>query len=129
MFSDSAAWPEATARPPLGAAGYNNMYADCRTSLAEPPRVDFAAHARALGCAVFPADAASFPAQYAAARSAAAEGKVAVVTVRTHPASWTEAGAWWEVGVPQHSHRAEMVQTRAELDEAKSHQVRYLHQP
>jgi len=112
-----------------GAAGYNNMYADCRTSLAEPPRVDFAAHARALGCSVFPADAASFPAQYAAARSAAAEGKVAVVTVRTHPASWTEAGAWWEVGVPQHSHRAEMVQTRAELDEAKSHQVRYLHQP
>ena len=112
-----------------GAAGYNNMYADCRTSLAEPPRVDFAAHARALGCSVFPADAASFPAQYAAARSAAAEGKVAVVTVRTHPASWTEAGAWWEVGVPQHAHRAEMVQTRAELDEAKSHQVRYLHQP
>jgi len=112
-----------------GAAGYNNMYADCRTSLAEPPRVDFVAHARALGCSVFPADAASFPAQYAAARSAAAEGKVAVVTVRTHPASWTEAGAWWEVGVPQHSHRAEMVQTRAELDEAKSHQVRYLHQP
>ncbi|HEY0498281.1 MAG TPA: 3D-(3,5/4)-trihydroxycyclohexane-1,2-dione acylhydrolase (decyclizing) [Kutzneria sp.] len=112
-----------------GAAGYNNMYADCRTSLAEPPRVDFAAHARALGCSVFPADGGSFAAQYAAAREAAAGGKVAVVTVRTHPASWTEAGAWWEVGVPQHSHRAEMVETRAELDEAKSHQVRYLHQP
>ncbi|WP_043720941.1 3D-(3,5/4)-trihydroxycyclohexane-1,2-dione acylhydrolase (decyclizing), partial [Kutzneria sp. 744] len=78
-----------------GAAGYNNMYADCRTSLPEPPRVDFAAHAAALGCAVFPADGGSFAAQYAAARSAATEGKVAVVTVRTHPSSWTEAGAWW----------------------------------
>ncbi|MEV6606798.1 3D-(3,5/4)-trihydroxycyclohexane-1,2-dione acylhydrolase (decyclizing) [Kutzneria sp. NPDC051319] len=112
-----------------GAAGYNNMYADCRTSLPEPPRVDFAAHARALGCAVFPADGGSFAAQYAAARSAAAEGKVAVVTVRTHPSSWTEAGAWWEVGVPQSSHRPEVLAARAELDEARTHQVRYLHQP
>ncbi|GAA3430700.1 3D-(3,5/4)-trihydroxycyclohexane-1,2-dione acylhydrolase (decyclizing) [Kutzneria kofuensis] len=109
-----------------GAAGYNNMYADCRSSLAEPPRVDFAAHAAALGCSVFEADAGSFPAQYAAARSAASEGKVAVVTVKTHPASWTEAGAWWEVGVPQTSHRPEVQAARAELDEAKAKQVRYL---
>jgi 3D-(3,5/4)-trihydroxycyclohexane-1,2-dione acylhydrolase (decyclizing) len=109
-----------------GAAGYNNMYADCRSSLPSPPRVDFAAHAAALGCAVFPADGGSFPGQYAAARSAAAEGKVAVVTVKTHPSSWTEAGAWWEVGVPQTAHRPEVAAARAELDEAKARQVRYL---
>ncbi|QUQ70290.1 3D-(3,5/4)-trihydroxycyclohexane-1,2-dione acylhydrolase (decyclizing) [Kutzneria sp. CA-103260] len=109
-----------------GAAGYNNMYSDCRSSLAEPPRVNFVAHAAALGCSVFEADDSSFAAQYAAARSAAAEGKVAVVTVKTHPSSWTEAGAWWEVGVPQTSHRPEVLAARAELDEAKAKQVRYL---
>ncbi|MFI9382943.1 3D-(3,5/4)-trihydroxycyclohexane-1,2-dione acylhydrolase (decyclizing) [Kutzneria sp. NPDC052558] len=109
-----------------GAAGYNNMYADCRSDLPVPPRVNFAAHAAALGCAVFEADGVSFAAQYAAARSAASEGKVAVVTVKTHPSSWTEAGAWWEVGVPQTSHRAEVLAARAELDEAKAKQVRYL---
>jgi 3D-(3,5/4)-trihydroxycyclohexane-1,2-dione acylhydrolase (decyclizing) len=110
-----------------GAAGYNNMYADCRSSLPTPPRVDFAAHAAALGCAVFAADGSSFPAQYAAAKEAAGRGKVAVVTVQTHPSSWTEAGAWWEVGVPQTSHRPEVLAARAESDEAKAKQVRYLH--
>jgi 3D-(3,5/4)-trihydroxycyclohexane-1,2-dione acylhydrolase (decyclizing) len=112
-----------------GAAGYNNMYADCRSELAEPPRVDFAAHAAALGCAVFAADGSSFAAQYAAAREAAARGRVAVVTVRTHPASWTEAGAWWEIGVPQASHRPEVLAARAELDAARTRQVRYLNRP
>ncbi|MFC0439735.1 3D-(3,5/4)-trihydroxycyclohexane-1,2-dione acylhydrolase (decyclizing) [Kutzneria buriramensis] len=111
-----------------GAAGYNNMYADCRSSLRTPPRVDFAAHAAALGCEVFAADGSSFPAQYAAAKDAAGQGKVAVVTVQTHPSSWTEAGAWWEVGVPQTSHRPEVLAARAELDEAKAKQIRYLHQ-
>jgi 3D-(3,5/4)-trihydroxycyclohexane-1,2-dione acylhydrolase (decyclizing) len=109
-----------------GAAGYNNMYADCRTELPAPPRVDFAAHAAALGCSVFAADGSSFPAQYAAARSAAAQGKVAVVTVKTHPSSWTEAGSWWEVGVPQTSHRPQVLAARAELEEAKANQIRYL---
>jgi 3D-(3,5/4)-trihydroxycyclohexane-1,2-dione acylhydrolase (decyclizing) len=110
-----------------GAAGYNNMYADCRSSLPTPPRVDFAAHAAALGCEVFAADGSSFPAQYAAAKEAAGRGRVAVVTVRTHPSSWTEAGAWWEVGVPETAHRPEVLAARAEVDEAKAKQVRYLH--
>ncbi len=39
-----------------GGAGFNNLYADCRTSHAEPPRVDFAGHAAAMGCAVFAVD-------------------------------------------------------------------------
>ncbi|WP_199440376.1 3D-(3,5/4)-trihydroxycyclohexane-1,2-dione acylhydrolase (decyclizing) [Umezawaea beigongshangensis] len=83
-----------------GATGFNNVYDDCRTSHAVPPRVDFAAHAAALGCAVFPAaDLDGLARAYARAREAAAtEHRPAVVVVRTHPASWTEAGAWWQVG-------------------------------
>jgi 3D-(3,5/4)-trihydroxycyclohexane-1,2-dione acylhydrolase (decyclizing) len=58
---------------------------------------------------------------YAKAReTAVAERRPAVVVVRTQPDSWTEAGAWWEVGVPEHA------SGRAEYDRVKPTQVRYL---
>ena len=68
-------------------------------------RVDFAAHAAALGChveVVAPDGSADdLVAAYASARKAAIEQRrPAVVLCRTHPSAWTEAGAWWEVGVP-----------------------------
>jgi 3D-(3,5/4)-trihydroxycyclohexane-1,2-dione acylhydrolase (decyclizing) len=85
-----------------GGHAFNNFYADCRTNHSAPPRVDFAAHAGALGCAVFTAtDLAGFHRAYTQARAAAVRrSRPAVVVVRTQPSSWTEAGAWWEVGVP-----------------------------
>ena len=36
----------------------------------------------------------------AAREAARATRRPAVVVCRTHPTTWTEAGAWWEVGVP-----------------------------
>ncbi|GAB2533456.1 thiamine pyrophosphate-dependent enzyme [Nocardia heshunensis] len=104
-----------------GAEPFNNFYADCRTNHAEPPRVDFAAHARALGCPVFTAsELADFRVAYGGAREAAvAQQRPAVVVVRTQPSSWTEAGAWWEVGVPQH------LSGHAELEQGKARQLRH----
>jgi 3D-(3,5/4)-trihydroxycyclohexane-1,2-dione acylhydrolase (decyclizing) len=113
-----------------GGAGFNNMYADCRSLHDEPPRVDFASHAASLGCAVLAVDNLDdLRAAYEKAREHARAGRPAVVSIKTHPQSWTEAGAWWEVGVPQVSHRAEIDQARYELDEAKSRQLRYLNSP
>jgi 3D-(3,5/4)-trihydroxycyclohexane-1,2-dione acylhydrolase (decyclizing) len=110
-----------------GGAGFNNMYADVRTLLNAPPRVDFASHAASLGCAVLMATTVDdLRAAYTKAREHARDGRPAVVVIKTHPSSWTESGAWWEVGVPEVSHRAEVTQARAELDEAKTQQVRYL---
>ncbi|MGY5304942.1 3D-(3,5/4)-trihydroxycyclohexane-1,2-dione acylhydrolase (decyclizing) [Nocardia gipuzkoensis] len=105
-----------------GGEPFNNFYADCRTGHERPPRVDFAAHAAALGCSVFTAsDLEAFRDAYARARAAAkAERRPAVLVVRTQPAAWTEAGAWWEVGVPEH------LAGRAAYDETKPRQVRYL---
>ncbi|MFI6866815.1 3D-(3,5/4)-trihydroxycyclohexane-1,2-dione acylhydrolase (decyclizing) [Nocardia sp. NPDC050406] len=104
-----------------GGEPYNNFYAHCRTNHPRPPRVDFAAHAHALGCLVFPArDLAQFRIAYGRARAAAtAEHHPAVVVIRTQPSSWTEAGAFWEVGVPEH------LPGRADHDEAKPRQLRY----
>ncbi|WP_280383781.1 3D-(3,5/4)-trihydroxycyclohexane-1,2-dione acylhydrolase (decyclizing) [Nocardia wallacei] len=104
-----------------GGNAFNNFYRQCRTNHGRPPRVDFAAHARSLGCAVFVAtELAEFRAAYAGARAAAlAESRPAVVVVPTQPAVWTESGAWWEVGVPAH------LPGRDAYDGAKPRQVRY----
>jgi 3D-(3,5/4)-trihydroxycyclohexane-1,2-dione acylhydrolase (decyclizing) len=111
-----------------GGAAFNNMYADCRSNREKPPRVDFAAHAAALGAAVFPAaDLTELADCYRRARSVAGgECRPAVVVIRTHPASWTEAGAWWEVGVPTRSPRPEVTEARSTFEQAKARQVRYL---
>jgi 3D-(3,5/4)-trihydroxycyclohexane-1,2-dione acylhydrolase (decyclizing) len=113
-----------------GAPGFNNMYADARSLRAQPPRVDFASHAAALGCAVLSVPApGDLRAAYRQAREHARAGRVAVVVIRTHPSSWTDAGAWWEVGVPEYSEYPAVTDARQSLDKAKSDQVRYLGRP
>ena len=104
-----------------GGTAFNNMYADCRTLRTDPPRTDFAAHAAALGCAVFTVNGGidDFAAAYRDARAAATD-RPAVVVVRTDPAAWTESGAWWEVGVP------ETLAGHQDHVSGKAGQVRYL---
>jgi 3D-(3,5/4)-trihydroxycyclohexane-1,2-dione acylhydrolase (decyclizing) len=113
-----------------GGRAFNNMYADCRSPLDEPPRVDFASHAAALGAAVLAVDDQDgLRAAYAQARTHARAGTPAVVVIRTHPSSWTDAGAWWEVGVPEVSTTVEITEARTASDKAKADQVRYLTRP
>ncbi len=109
-----------------GADGFNNMLADSRGPGADGSvHVDFAAHARSLGCLVedvpAEADVEELRAAYARARSAAlAHQRPAVVVCRTHSSSWTEAGAWWETGVP------ESLSGRSSYDVGKQEQLRWL---
>jgi 3D-(3,5/4)-trihydroxycyclohexane-1,2-dione acylhydrolase (decyclizing) len=63
--------------------------------------VDFAAHARSLGCAVHePMTREALARAVAAARSAP---QTAVIVVRTDGETWTDSDAFWEVGLPQQS--------------------------
>jgi 3D-(3,5/4)-trihydroxycyclohexane-1,2-dione acylhydrolase (decyclizing) len=110
-----------------GAVGFNNLLADAAGpgATATPIRVDFAAHARSLGCEVeqvaVGGTRADLAAAYARARvTARRTGRPAVVVCRVHPTTWTEAGAWWEVGVP------EMLSGRAPYDRAKAGQLRWI---
>jgi 3D-(3,5/4)-trihydroxycyclohexane-1,2-dione acylhydrolase (decyclizing) len=109
-----------------GAKGFNNMLSDSRGPGADAGlRVDFVAHARALGCGVedVPAGAGAdeLRAAYGRARdSARRERRPVIVVCRTHPAAWTEAGAWWETGV------SAALSGRASYDEGKQRQVRWL---
>ena len=109
-----------------GADGFNNMLDDCAGPGAVAGlRVDFAAHAAALGCHVEVVDAGGtvddLAAAYARARQAALEKRrPAVVVCHTHAATWTDAGAWWEVGVPA------TLSGRPSFEEAKAAQLRWL---
>src|SRR5215213_10078897 len=109
-----------------GAEGFNNLLADARGPGADGSvRVDFAGHARSLGCTVedvpASADVQELRSAYARAREAAkATRRPAVVVCRTHPTTWTEAGAWWETGVPA------SLSGRAPYEEGKERQLRWL---
>lgn len=110
-----------------GAAGFNNMLKDAAGPGAtkDPVRVDVAAHARALGCTVEDLSAggtaADLASAYARARVAAQRtGRPAVVVCRVHPTAWTEAGAWWEVGVPA------SLAGRKPYDRAKARQLHWM---
>ena len=106
-----------------GAAAHNNMLDTSRgPGAAAGLRVDFAAHAASLGASVFVARSVSdLREMYDRARVAAcATGRPAVVVVATHPSAWTDAGAWWEVGVPG------ALSGAAEQAAGKAHQVRIL---
>ena len=110
-----------------GADGFNNLYVDCEGPGAKQGgvRVDFAAHAASLGCVVEDVPEGSkiddVRAAYARARDAAIrERRPAVLLVRTHPTTWTESGAWWEVGVPAD------LSGRPEYEQGKARQQRWL---
>jgi 3D-(3,5/4)-trihydroxycyclohexane-1,2-dione acylhydrolase (decyclizing) len=110
-----------------GADGFNNLLRDCTGPGAEPGgvRVDFAQHARSLGCSVVDvpdgSSADDLRVGYAEARAAAVSSRrPAVLLCRTHPTTWTEAGAWWEVGVPS------SLSGRTAWEEAKARQLRWL---
>ena len=109
-----------------GAEGFNNLLSDARGPGADGSvRVDFAAHAAAMGCAVedVPAGAGleELRAAYLRARQTARDtSRPVVVVCRVHPGSWTEAGAWWETGVPA------SLSGRDAYVEGKDRQVRWL---
>ncbi len=110
-----------------GAEGFNNLLVDCTGPEGHEGglRVDFVAHAAALGAIVFdlPAEAqvGDLRDAYLAAQTAAKETRrPAVVVCRTHPTTWTEAGAWWETGVPR------SLSGRSGYDEGKTRQLRWL---
>ncbi len=93
-----------------------------RTMLAElpgssPPRVDFAAHAAALGAqAVQVKDLTALRDALATAR---ATSGVHVIVIPVAAQTWTEGGAFWEVGVPEISNRSEVDEAREQLLKGK----------
>ena len=62
----------------------------------------------------------------AALERAKASERTYVIVLATHPMSWTEGGAPWQVGVPETSDRPEIAEAAAGMAEAMAAQRRGL---
>ena len=104
-----------------GGVGFNNLLEDCRTVPEGAPKVDFAAHARALGCQ---AESVSGIAELETALTRArAADTTYVIALDTDPLPTTEqGGAWWDVAVPEVSEREQVRDAYRHYLEAKTRQ-------
>jgi 3D-(3,5/4)-trihydroxycyclohexane-1,2-dione acylhydrolase (decyclizing) len=105
-----------------GNVAFNNFIADCQWD--RPPfAVDFAMHARSMGAhAESVASLATFEEAFLRARKS---DRTCVIDVKVDPYAWTEGGhAWWEVGTPEVSDRAEVLAAAAESDLGRARQRR-----
>ena len=101
-----------------GGAPFNNLIPDCR--IERDVRVDFGQNAASMGCHTETIETVGeLPAALERARAA---DRTAVIVVPTQARAWTEGGAFWEVGVPEVSGRAEVRAAREELDAARAEQ-------
>ena len=101
-----------------GGASFNNLLDDCVAEDGADVRIDFAAHAAALG-----ADSVHVPditALRAAMTRARAATKTQVIVVdTTHARTTDDGGCWWEVAIPQVSERPDVDTAAAAGREAK----------
>ncbi len=101
-----------------GGAEFNNLL---RTTRHERYfHVDFARHAEAMGAIAEKVERLEdLPAAFA--RAKAADRSYAIV-IDVDEYTWTEGGAWWEVGVPEVSDREQVRVARSALEAEKKHQ-------
>jgi len=103
-----------------GGAAFNNLLDDCLTIEAGAPKLDFAAHAKAMGAESEKVD------DLAELEDALQRGKAAtktyVITIDTDPFETSDGGCWWDVAVPEVSARAQVKQRRVDYVENKKKQ-------
>lgn len=104
-----------------GNASFNTLFADCPT-IPEPVPVDFAAHARAMGCVAEEVGTLDDFAQAFARARAANRTSVLVMRVDPHD-GWTDQGhAWWEVGLAEVSPRPQIANARDDQARGRARQ-------
>lgn len=93
-----------------GGAPFNNLLENCQTIESGAPKLDFAAHAAAMG-ALSEKVANLAELEVAMARAKAATTSY-VITLDTDPFATTDGGCWWDVAVPEVSTRQQVVESR-----------------
>jgi 3D-(3,5/4)-trihydroxycyclohexane-1,2-dione acylhydrolase (decyclizing) len=97
-----------------GGASFNNLLEDCRGN--STARVDFAAHAAAMGAEARHVKSIVELRQALIDTRHLTRTVVLVIDVDAH--TWTEGGAFWEVGFPQSSSRLEVQEASARMSKA-----------
>ena len=101
-----------------GAASFNNLIKDCKVK--EPFPVDFARHAESMGAAVRAVESLSELGP--ALDWAKTTDRTTVITITSDAYTWTPGDAWWDVGVPQTSHRREVQEAARQQVEGRRRQ-------
>lgn len=100
-----------------------NGAASFRTMINEnpgAPRVDFLAHASSMGAETY--RVTSIRELASKLEETRVSKRVVVIVLETAPNTWTEGGAFWEVGVPDFSNKPAVNQARATINEGKQTQ-------
>ncbi len=101
-----------------GGEEFNNLLRTARHS--EYFHVDFVKHAASMGAIAEKVESLDdLPAAFARAKAA---DRSYVIVMDIHQYTWTEGGAWWEVGIPEVSDREQVRVARAEWAAEKKHQ-------
>jgi 3D-(3,5/4)-trihydroxycyclohexane-1,2-dione acylhydrolase (decyclizing) len=101
-----------------GGASFNNLLGDCVAEGGVDVRIDFAAHARALGAdSEHVPDIAALRLAMVRARSAAKTQVLVIDT--THRRTTDDGGCWWEVGIPEVSERVQVDAAAAQARESR----------
>ena len=87
-----------------------NSFRTMITESADAPRVDFEAHAKSMGASTHRAKSAAEVAQILSATRNST--KVEVIVIDTAPATWSEGGAFWEVGVSDEFESSESIEMK-----------------
>jgi 3D-(3,5/4)-trihydroxycyclohexane-1,2-dione acylhydrolase (decyclizing) len=104
-----------------GGAPFNNLFADSVQGKSGAPKIDFAAHAAAMGALA--ENVKTIPELEAALKRARAADRTYVVCIETDPNRTTEEGGWWwEVAVPEVSDRESVRKARAAYEDGKRQQ-------
>jgi len=105
----------------MGQDSFNNLIADTPTATHQH-RVDFEAHARAMGAeAVTVANAEELGEAFEQAK-AATTTQVIVMQVDPYEGWTTQGHAWWEVGTPEVSDSASVRAAREDVESARPRQ-------
>ena len=101
----------------MGGRSFNNMFDNTGV---ERVKVDWVAHAQALGCrAEAVSSIGDLEQAFARARG---NDRTTVIAIETAPDQWTPGGAFWEVGVAEVSDRAEIAAAHEQLVTEKQRQ-------
>jgi 3D-(3,5/4)-trihydroxycyclohexane-1,2-dione acylhydrolase (decyclizing) len=103
-----------------GGASFNNLLKDCRVK--EPFPVDFGKHAESMGALTRHVESLADLGD--AVEWAQTTDRTTVLTIVSDAFTWTPGDAWWDVGVPQVSERAEVnAASKDQLEGRKNQRV------
>lgn len=97
-----------------GGEPFNNLIQDCKLAC-EPFMIDFVAHAKSMGAdGIFVSSLDEFKMAFEKARQSPVSF---IIHIKVSAYNWTEyANAWWEVGVPEVSNKANIQKARQNFE-------------